>query len=61
MSKGTVVSVLDLFPLQMQHNLEVEMQPAKEDKKEKLYFIIRFLKKLRKRLMAHFVEGVKNF
>ena len=44
----TVVSVLKLFPFQIRHELELEMEPAKDDGKERLYFIVRYLKKLRK-------------
>ena len=45
-SSGNIVNVLDLFPFHMQHDLEEEMEPAKEDGKEKLCIIIRYLKKL---------------
>ena len=46
---GTIVTVLDLFPFQMQDELEKEMGPAKEDGKDKLYCIIKYLKGLRQR------------
>ena len=46
---GTVVTVLDLFPFQIQDELEKEMRPAKEDGKDKLYCIIKYLKDLRQR------------
>ena len=45
---GTVVSVLELFPFHMQRELAKEMGPAKEDGKEKLHFIIKYLKDVRK-------------
>ena len=46
-SSRTVGSVLKLFPFQIRHELEKEMKPAEEDGKERLYFIIRYLKELR--------------
>ena len=46
---GTVSSVLELFPFQMQDDLEKEMRPAKDDGKEKLYLITRYLKEVRLR------------
>ena len=46
---NTVCSVLELFPFQIQDELEDVMEPAKEDGKDKLYFIIKYLKKLRKK------------
>ena len=48
-SSGNVVNVLDLFPFPMQDELAEEMEPAKEDGKAKLYLIIKYLKKLRKK------------
>ena len=49
-SSGNVVNVLDLFPFPMQDELAEEMEPAKEDGKAKLYLIIKYLKKLRKKI-----------
>ena len=45
-SSRTVVSVLELF--KMQDELEREMRPAKEDGKERMYLIIKYLQDLRK-------------
>ena len=45
----TVVSVLKLFPFQMQDELFEEIQPAGEDGKEKLFLIVKYLRDLRRR------------
>ena len=45
----TVGSILKLFPFQMQDELVEEMRPAKEDGKDKLYLIIKYLKDLRQK------------
>ena len=45
----TIVNILKLFPFQMQDELVEEMRPAKEDGKDKLYLIIKYLKDLRQK------------
>ena len=44
---ATLASVMNLFPFEMQDALEREMQPAKEDGKARMYFIIKYLRDLR--------------
>ena len=45
----TVVSVLKLFPFQMQDELFAEIEPAGEDGKEKVFLIVKYLRDLRRR------------
>ena len=44
----TIATILKLFPFKMQEDLFREMEPANEDGKEKIFFIIKYLRDLRK-------------
>ena len=48
-SSRTIGNILKLFPYQIQDELAKEMRPAKEDGKDKIYLIIKYLKDLRQR------------
>ena len=53
----TVGTILKLFPFQMQDKLARDLRPAKEDGKEKLYLITKYLKDLRQRRGFLFFRG----